>query len=330
MSMGCIQRRDFLITAGALLAAPFADAQPERKMARIGVLMVGDPLAGRIYIQGFEQGLGKLGYRKDENFTVEYRYAEGTVAEFRSVAAEFVRAQVDVIVAWGTAATAGAKQATTTIPIIAVAVGDPVGTALIASLTRPGGNITGLSNISAELSAKQLTLLKELLPVVTDVAVLRNPTNPVSEPQLKWTALAARSLHMQLHVIDVRVPDELDSAFSAATKERVGAMTVLADPMFLSHRARIADLAVKNRLPTTFNWRQYAEAGGLLAYGPSVEEMWRRAPTFVDKVLRGTKPADLPFEQPTKFDLVVNLRTAKAIGLTIPQSLLLRADELIQ
>jgi putative ABC transport system substrate-binding protein len=274
--------------------------------------------------------LRELGYRKDENFTVEYRYAEGTVDEFRGAAAEFVRAQVDVIVAWGTSATTGAKQATRAVPIIAVAVGDPVGTALIASLTRPGGNITGLSNMSAELSAKQLTLLKELLPLVTHVAVLRNPTNPVSEPQLEWTRLAARPLHMQLHVIDVRTPDELDSAFSVATKQKVGAVTVLADPMFLSHRARIADLAVKSRLPTTFNWRQYAEAGGLLAYGPSVEEMWRRAPTFVDKVLKGTRPADLPFEQPTKFELVINMKTARTLGLTVPPSLLLQADRIIE
>jgi putative ABC transport system substrate-binding protein len=299
-------------------------------MARIGVLMVGAPSAARTYVQGFEQGLRELGYRKDENFTVEYRYAEGTVDEFRSAAAEFVRARVDVIVAWGTSATTGAKQATRTVPIIAVAVGDPVGTALIASLTRPGGNITGLSNMSAELSAKQLTLLKELLPLVTHVAVLRNPTNPVSEPQLKWTTLAARPLRIELHVIDVRVPDELDSAFSAATKQKVGAMTVLADPMFLSHRARIAGLAVRSRLPTTFNWRQYAEAGGLLAYGPSVEEMWRRAPTFVDKVLRGTRPADLPFEQPTKFELVINMKTARALGLTVSPSLLLQADRVIE
>jgi putative ABC transport system substrate-binding protein len=319
-----------IILVLGLPVAPFADAQPERKMARIGVLMVGAPSAARTYVQGFEQGLRELGYRKDENFTVEYRYAEGTVDEFRSAAAEFVRARVDVIVAWGTSATTGAKQATRTVPIIAVAVGDPVGTALIASLTRPGGNITGLSNMSAELSAKQLTLLKELLPLVTHVAVLRNPTNPVSEPQLKWTTLAARPLRIQLHVIDVRVPDELDSAFSAATKQKVGAMTVLADPMFLSHRARIAGLAVRSRLPTTFNWRQYAEAGGLLAYGPSVEEMWRRAPTFVDKVLRGTRPADLPFEQPTKFELVINMKTARALGLTVSPSLLLQADRVIE
>jgi putative ABC transport system substrate-binding protein len=311
-------------------AVQFGEAQPERKIARIGVLMVGDPPAAKTYIQGFEHGLGDLGYRKGENFTVEYRYAEGTIDEFRSVAAEFVRAKFDVIVTWGTAATAGAKQATTAIPIVAVAIGDPVGTGLIASLTRPGGNITGLSNMSAELSVKQLALLKELLPSVTHVAVLRNPTNPVSGPQLKWTALAARPLQMQLHVIEVRVPDELDSAFAAATKQKVGAMTVLAGPMFLGHRARIADLAIKSRLPTTFNWRQYAEAGGLLAYGPSVEEMWRRAPTFVDKVLRGTKPADLPFEQPTKFELVINMKTAQTLGLTMPSSLLLQADRVLE
>jgi putative ABC transport system substrate-binding protein len=313
-----------------LPTARFVEAQPERKVARIGVLMVGAPSAARTYIEGFEQGLRALGYRKDENVTVEYRYAEGTVDEFRSAAEDFVHAQVDVIVAWGTSATTGAKEATRVVPIIAVAVGDPVGTALIASLTRPGGNITGLSNMSAELSAKQLSLLKELLPLVTRVAVLRNPTNPVSEPQLKCTALAARPLHMQLYVIDVRVPDELDSAFSAATKQKVGAMMVLADPMFLSHRARIADLALRSRLPTTFNWRQYAEAGGLVAYGPSVEEMWRRAPTFVDKVLRGTKPADLPFEQPTKFELVINIKTVKTLGLTVPPSLLLQVDRVIE
>jgi putative ABC transport system substrate-binding protein len=319
-----------MIFALGLPVAPFAEAQPERKIARIGVLMVGAPSAARTYVQRFEQGLRELGYRKNENFTVEYRYAEGTVDDFRSAAAEFVRAQVDVIVAWGTSATTGAKQATRVVPIIAVAVGDPVGTALIASLTRPGGNITGLSNMSAELSARQLSLLKELLPPVTHVAVLRNPTNPVSEPQLKWTTLAARPLHMQLHVIDVRVPDELDSAFSAATTQKVGAMTVLADPMFSQPSNADREPCGQTRLPTTFNWRQYAEAGGLLAYGPSVEEMWRRAPTFVDKVLRGTRPADLPFEQPTKFELVINMKTARTLGLTVPRSLLLQADLVIE
>jgi len=294
-----ISRRRFL-TGVAIGLAPIGAAahaqeyraQSERKIVRVGVLMVGAPSAARAY--------------------------------------EFVRAQVDVIVAWGTSAATGAQQATRAIPIIAVAVGDPVETGLISSLTRPGGNITELSNMSAELGAKQLNLLKELLPHLTDVAVFRNPTNPVSAPQMKWTTIAARSLQIQLHVIDVRGPDELETAFSATTKEKVGAMTVLADPMFLSHRARIAELAVKNRLPTAFNWGQYAEAGGLLAYGPSVEEMWRRASTFVDKVLRGTRPADLPFEQPTKFELVINLKTAKALGLTIPQSVLARADQVIE
>ena len=327
-----MDRRTFIGTvAGALLAAPLApEAQPARKTVRLGVLMVGAPSAARTYVQGFEQGLREHGYREGEDFTVVYRYVEGTVDDFRTAATELVGDRVDVIVAWGTSAATGAKQATRAIPIIAIAVGDPVGTGLIASLTRPGGNITGLSNISAELGAKQLNLLKELLPLLTDVAVFRNPTNPVSASQLQWTTTAARSLQIKLHLIDVHGPDEFETAFSAATKEKAGAMTALADPMFLSHRARIAELAVKSRLPSAFNWRQYAEAGGLLAYGPSAEEMWRRAAAFVDEVLRGTRPSDLPFEQPTRFELVINLKTAKVLGLTIPQSLLQRADQVIE
>jgi len=318
-----------MMLALGLPDAPFVEAQRDRKMAQIGVLMAGAPSVTRSYVEGFEQGLRELGYRKSENVSVEYHYLEGTVDEFRGAAAELVRARVDVIVAWGTSATTGAKLATRTVPIIGVAVGDPVGTHLISALTKPGGNITGLSNMSAELSTKQLNLLKELLPRLTYVAVLRNPTNPVSDSELNWTSVAARRLQMQLQLIDVRSPDGLEAAFSAAIKEKVGAMTVLADPMFLSHRAQIADLAVKSRLPTTFNWRQYVEAGGLLAYGPNLEEMWRRAPTFIDKILKGTKPADLPFEQPTKFELEINMKTAKTLGLTVPASLLLQADRVI-
>jgi putative ABC transport system substrate-binding protein len=327
-----MDRRTFIGTVtGALLAAPLAaEAQPERKTVRLGVLMVGAPSAAGTSVQGFEQGLREHGYREGEDFTVVYRYVEGTIDDFHTAATALVGDRIDVIVAWGTSAATGAKRATHAIPIIAVAVGDPVGTGLIASLTRPGGNITGLSNMSAELGAKQIDLLKELLPLLTDVAVFRNPTNPVWASQLQWTTTAARSLQIKLHLIDVRGPDEFETAFSVATKDKAGAMTVLADPMFLSHRARIAELAVKSRLPTAFNWGQYAEAGGLLAYGPSAEEMWRRAAAFVDDVLRGTKPSDLPFEQPTKFELVINLKTAKALGLTIPPSLLQRADQVIE
>jgi ABC-type uncharacterized transport system substrate-binding protein len=218
-----MDRRAFLAGSLGLLAGPLAvEAQQAGKVARIGVLMVGTPSAAQTYIQGFEEGLRELGYRKGENCTVEYRYAEGAIDEFRSAAAAFVRARVDVIVTWGTSATTGAKEATRAIPIIAVAVGDPVGTSLIASLTRPGGNITGLSNMSAELSAKQLALLKELLPRLTHVAVLRNPTNPVSALQLKWTTIAARPLHLELHVIDARAPDELECAHRPIVNAQIG------------------------------------------------------------------------------------------------------------
>jgi putative ABC transport system substrate-binding protein len=245
-------------------------------------------------------------------------------------AADLVRAKVDLIVAWGTTAVTAAKQATRTVPIIFVAVGDPVGTGVVASLARPGGNITGLTNISTELSAKMLELLKEVVPGLTRVAVLRNPTNPVSAPQLRWTEVAAGSLGMQLQVVDVRDPKELEGAFSTMSRERAGGLTVLADPMFLSQRTRIADLAARTRLPAMFNVRQYVEAGGLMSYGPSLADLWRRAATFVDKILKGARPADLPVEQPTRFELVINLRTTKALGLTIPQSILIRADHVIQ
>ncbi|MBI4637986.1 MAG: ABC transporter substrate-binding protein [Candidatus Rokubacteria bacterium] len=319
------------VLALGLLAAPVvAEAQQERKIARIGALMTGVPSAARPYIEGFGQGLRQLGYREGENITVEYRYVEGKVDQLRDAAAALVRAKVDVIVAWGTPAVIAAKQTTSTVPIIFVAVGDPVGTGLIASLARPGGNITGLTNMSAELSAKQLALLREVVPGLTRVAVLRNPTNPVSAPQLIWTQVAAPPLRVQLQVIDVHDPQGLEAAFSEMTREKAGAVTVLADPMFLSQRARIADLAVKSRLPTTFNWGQYAEAGGLIAYGPSLAELWRRTATFVDKILKDARPAELPVEQPTKFELVINLKTAKALGLTIPPSLLLRADQVIE
>lgn len=311
----------------ATLAVPFAsEAEQERRMARIGALMTGSPSTARPLIEGFRQGLRELGYSEGQNLAIEYRWVEGKVDQFRDAAADLVRVKVDVILAWGTTAVTAAKQTTSTVPIIFVAVGDPVGTKVVSSLARPGANITGLTNLSAELSAKLLELLKEVVPGLTRVAVLRNPTNPVSAPQLRWTEIAAHTLGVQLQVVDVRDPRELEAAFVAMTKEKAGALTVLADPMFLSQRVRIAELASKSRLPATFNWRQYAEAGGLLAYGPDLADLWRRAATFVDKILKGTKPADLPVEQPTKFELVINMKTAKALGLTIPPSVLIRAD----
>ena len=318
------------LALGSLATIAAAEAQRDRKIPRVGTLMIGSPSAAKPYVEGFAQGLRELGYREGENVTVEYRYTEGKADELHAAAAGLVLAEVDVIVAWGTPAVAAAKRATRALPIVFVAVGDPVGTGLIASLTKPGGNVTGLTNMSAELSAKQLELLREVVPALTRVAVLRNPVNPVSAPQLKWTSLAAGPLNLQLQVIDVRAPGELETAFLAATREKAGAMTVLADPMFLGHRARIAELALRSRLPTTFNWRQYVDAGGLIAYGPSLEELWRRAATFVDRILKGARPADLPVEQPTKLELVINMKTARALALTITPSLLLRADQILE
>jgi len=205
-----------------------------------------------------------------------------------------------------------------------------VGSGIVASLARPGGNVTGVTNLTAELSAKQLELLKEVVPGLTQIAVLRNPRNPVSALQLRWTELAAQALGMQLHVVDVHDPSEFEAAFVSMTRERAGALTVLADMMFLSQRSQIADLAIKHRLPAIFNWREYAEAGGLIVYGPIFAEQGRRVAAFVDKLLKGVRPAELPVEQPMRFELVINLKTAKALDLPIPPTLLFRADEVIQ
>ena len=284
-------------------------------------------LRGGHYVDAFRQGLRELGYIEEQNIRLEYRWAEGG---FPDLAANLVRGRVDLIFAWGTTAATAAKRATGTIPIVFVAAADPVGSGLVASLARPGGNVTGLTNISAELSVKMLELLKQVAPGVARVGVLRNPGNPVSALQLKQTEIAARSLGVQLQVVDAREPSELEGAISTLTRERADALTVLADPMLLSQRARIADLAARSRLPAVFNVRQYAEAGGLLAYGPSLADLFHLAATYVDKILKGARPADLPVEQPTKFELVLNLRTARALGLTIPPPVLARADEIIQ
>jgi putative ABC transport system substrate-binding protein len=237
---------------------------------------------------------------------------------------------VDVLVTWGTPATVAAMQATSTAPIIFLAVGDPVGSGIVASLARPGGNVTGVTNLTSELSTKQLELLKETVPELTQIAVLRNPGNPVSALQLRWTELAARSLGVQLHVVDVHDPSGFEAAFWSMTRERAGALTVLADTMFLSQRRQITDLAVTHRLPAVFNLREYAEAGGLIAYGPRLADLWRRVAEFVDKILKGAKPADLPVEQPMTFEFVINLKTAQTLGLTIPPTLLFQATEVLR
>jgi putative ABC transport system substrate-binding protein len=265
------------------------------------------------------------------NVTIEYRFADGRPERLPALAAELVRLKVDIIVAPNPAATEAAKHATTTVPIVMMGVYDPVRSGLVASLARPGGNITGLSaTASPEIVGKLLELLREVAPKVSRVAVLRNPTNPDAADFSRAVERAARALRVELQVLDVRVPNELDSAFAAMTRDRASALLLLADTMFLLHRTRIATLAAKHRLPTVAGSRDLADAGLLMTYGASVAYAFRHAATYVDKILRGAKPADLPVEQPTKFELVINMKTAKALGLTIPPSLLLRADRVIE
>ena len=266
-----------------------------------------------------------------QNIVIEYRWADGNFERLPELAAELVRLKVDVIVAAVTQASLAAKNATGTIPIVMVAVANPVDSGLIASLARPGANITGTSSMTDEVVGKQLELLKETFPKISQVAALWNPANPVFQAiQRRETEVAARALGLQLHFLEAGGPDDIERAFAAMAKERTKALLVLIDPVFTSNRKRIADLAAKQRLPTVSGIREYVEAGCLIAYGPSFPDMYRRAAYYVDRILKGTKPADLPVEQPMKFELVINLKTAKQIGLTIPQSVLYRADKVIK
>jgi len=316
-----------------VLAAPLAAAaQPPAKVPRIGFLSPSSPSDSRTQrnLEAFRQGLLKLGYVEGQNIAVEVRWAEGKYDRLPGLAAELLRLKVDVLVGVGDAALQAAKEATRTIPIVIAVVNDPVATGLVASLARPGGNITGLSIMAPELVGKQLELLKEVLPKVSRVALLWNPTNASNTPALREAEAAARALGVRLQPLEVRAPGGIDGAFAAMTRERAGAVIVLVDALLNEHRTRIAALAIKSRLPAVHGIREHAEVGGLMAYGASISDMYRRAATYVDKILKGAKPADLPVEQPMKFELVINLKTARALGLTIPRSVLSLADEVIR
>ena len=317
-----------LAAALALLAAPLAAPaqQPPEKTARIGFL--GDVPA--FLVEAFRQGLRELGYIEGRNIAIEYRSPDWKYEQLPGLAAELVRLKVDVIVAASPPATEAAKQATSTIPIVFTVSGDPVAEGFVASLARPGGNLTGLATISPELVGKQLEMLKTVAPKVSRVAVLQNPTQPSHPRAVRQAEDAARALGVQLQVLKARTPSEIEAAFAAMSSQRAGGVLVLRDAVFRAQRAQIVALAAKSRLPAVYGLREQAEAGGLMAYGASVPELFRRAATYVDKILKGAKPADLPVEQPTKFELVINLKTAKALGLTIPPSLLQRADQVIQ
>jgi putative tryptophan/tyrosine transport system substrate-binding protein len=298
---------------------------------QIGWLSAGSPLASRANIEAFQQGLRGFGYVEGQNLAIEVRYAEGSAERLPDLAAELVGLQVEVIVAVGTVAIRAAQHATRTIPIVMAAAADPVAQGLVASLAQPGGNTTGLSLLSTELPSKRLELLKETVPQSARVAILANPASPFYKPFLHNLTVAARALSLQLHVVELRSPDELDAAFAAMTQAGADALIVIADSALLDNlRGRVADLATMSRLPAMDDWKMYVEAGGLMSYGPSLPDLYRRAATYVDKILKGTKPADLPVEQPTKFELVINLKTAKALGLTIPPTLLFQADEVIR
>jgi putative ABC transport system substrate-binding protein len=282
-------------------------------------------------LEAFRQGLRELGYVEGQNIVIEYRYAEGRDDRLADLAAELVRLKVDVIVAVSGVGTRAVQHATRTIPIVMAGASDPVGEGLVASLARPGGNTTGLSLLSAELPGKRLEILKETVPQSARVAVLTNLANPNHASVMHNLTGAAQALGLHLHVVELRRPDELDAAFAAMTRAGADALFVQGEPVLLDGlRGRIVDLAATSRLPAMYSWRMYVDAGGLMSYGPSLSDMMRRAATYVDKILKGAKPADLPVEQPMKFELVINLKTAKALGLTIPPTLLFQADEVIQ
>jgi putative ABC transport system substrate-binding protein len=329
-----IDRRTFLAGTGAVvLAAPLAaEAQQAAKVARIGYLA--HDLAANPHMQeAFRQGLRDLGYVEGRNVVIEYRSAEGKSERLPALAAELVALKVDVILAGGTPQALAAKQATRTLPIVFTAAADPIASGLVPSLARPGGNVTGLSNLTPELVGKCLEQLKQVVPGVSRVAVLWHPGalgERTEKDMLKGAHVAARALGVRLQFVEARGPTDFDRAFSDMTRARADALTVLPSSMLSNERRRLVDLAAKNRLPTVFPWREFVDAGGLMAYGPNVADLFRRAATYVDKILKGTKPADLPVEQPTKFELVINLKTAKALGLTIPQSVLGRADDVVQ
>jgi ABC-type uncharacterized transport system substrate-binding protein len=306
-----------------------AEGQQPAKISRIGWLAAGSPSGVAPLTDAFRQGLRQLGYVEGKNIVIEFRYAEGKFDRLPDLAAEIVHLKVDVIVVASTPAIQAVKQATATIPIVMVGPGDPVGPGLIASLARPGGNLTGLSFLSTELTGKRLELLKETFPKISRVAVLQT-TASAQEQAVKESEVAAKALRIQVQPVQVQSPDDFENAFLTITKGRAGALLILRSPLVRTHATRIMDFAEKRRLPTMYDDRLFVEAGGLMSYGTNTLDFYSRAAIYVDKILKGAKPADLPVEQPMKFEFVINLKTAKQIGLTIPPNVLARADKVIR
>jgi ABC-type uncharacterized transport system substrate-binding protein len=323
-----MDRRVFLAGAAALFAAPLAaDAQQSTTIPRLCYLAY---VPSRPHDGAFLQSLRDLGYAEGRNLTIHFLSADGRFERFSALAVECVRLKADVIVALTTPGALAAKKATSTFPIVSGPSGDPVGTEIVASLARPGGNVTGLTQMSPGLSAKRLELLKQAVPRVSRVSVLANLSDPIAAPQVQEMEAAARSLDVRLRVRAVQTPEQLPAAFEAAAKERDEGLLTTIESVFLVHRARVLELAAKHGLPAMYPYREFTDAGGMMSYGPNRLALYRRMAVYVDKILKGAKPADMLVEQPTEFELVINLKAAKALGLTIPHSLLLRADQVIE
>ncbi|HKF74137.1 MAG TPA: ABC transporter substrate-binding protein [Stellaceae bacterium] len=325
-----MRRRDFVTLFCSAAAWPLAAAaQTSPKIPRVGFIGGARPTETAHVFEAFRQGLRELGYVEGQTIMLEVRWAEGRLERIPELVAELVRLKVDVLVAANSSVSLAAKNATRTIPIVIFA-GDPVGLGLVVSLARPGGNLTGLSYFNAQLNGKRVELIKELVPGLARLAVLRNPMVAIHAIFWQETEVAARKLGVVLQSLEVRGPEDFEAAFATAARDNAQALLPLDDPLTLGYGSRIVALAASSRLPAIYGFREFPDAGGLMSYGPSFVTLFRRAATFVDKILKGAKPADLPVEQPTKFELIINLKTARALGLTIPQSLLASADEVIE
>jgi ABC-type uncharacterized transport system substrate-binding protein len=325
-----MKRKITVLTLWALLFALYAsaEAQQTKKISRVGLL---SPIGAQITIKVFREGLRDLGYVEGKNILIEYRNAEGKYDRLPELAAELVRLKVEVIVTSGGTPTAlAAKRTTETVPIVFLLVGDPVASGLVASLARPGGNLTGLTNFAPELSGKRLELLKEAFPSISQVAIILNPGNPAATGVFKETQVVAQVMSLQLQAIEARNLKDLENAFEIVTTRGANALIVPPDPLIATYRQRVVELAARSRLPAMYDNREIAESGGLMSYGVNNSDLYRRAAVYVDKILKGAKPADLPVEQPTKFEFMINLKTAKQIGVTIPPNVLARADKVIK
>ena len=325
-----MKRREFITFLGSIAAAWPLAASAQSKTARIGFMGNSTAALEANLVDAFREGLREQGYEEGHNIVIEYRWADGKYDQFPALVAELIAAKVDAIVTAGTPAALAVKRATTTVPLVMVAVGDPVGTGLVPSLAHPGGNLTGLSSIAPDLEGKRLQLLREVVPGLSHVAMFINSLNPFHVSSMRQARAAAQAMGIKLQLHDIRKSEDLDDAFAAIRKERPDALLILADRIFLHNRERMMDFTKEQRLPNVNAYKELVEVGGLMSYGPSYEDMHKRAAIYIDKILKGAKPADLPIEQPSKFTFIVNLKAAKALGVTVPSQLLGLADQLIE